>query len=159
MLNKQTNIDATDLLLLNILWNNGRSTLSEMGSSCGLSAPGVSERLRKLERSGVILGYAPRINLAAAGFPITAFVEITLEHPSFRKNFLELVESLPEIRECHHIAGNYDYLLKTVCSTPAHLEEIISSRLKECPGVSRTKTTIVLSTWKERPSSPIPGQP
>ena len=64
---KNNILDETDLRLLKILWNSGRATLAEMGKDCGLSAPGVADRLRRLERNGVILGYAPRIGLAAAG--------------------------------------------------------------------------------------------
>jgi len=78
MTNKQITLDETDIRLLNALWNSGRATLAELGKDCGLSAPGVADRLRRLERNGVILGYAPRIGLAAAGFGLTAFVEITL---------------------------------------------------------------------------------
>jgi len=159
MANKHILLDETDLRLLNVLWNSGRATLAEMGKDCGLSAPGVADRLRKLERNGVILGYAPRIGLAAAGFGLTAFVEITLGHPSFREAFLDLAASLPEIRECHHVTGSSDYLLKVVCSGTAHLEELISERLKGCPGVAASRTSVVLSTPKDRPDAPLPDRP
>jgi Lrp/AsnC family leucine-responsive transcriptional regulator len=159
MTNKQITLDETDIRLLNTLWNSGRATLADMGKECGLSAPGVADRLRRLERNGVILGYAPRIDLAAAGFGLTAFVEVTLGHPSFREAFLDLVASLPEIRECHHVTGSSDYLLKAVCSGTAHLEELISERLKGCPGVAATRTSVVLSTPKDRPGSPLPDRP
>ncbi len=59
MTNKQITLDETDIRLLNALWNSGRATLAELGKDCGLSAPGVADRLRRLERNGVILGYAP----------------------------------------------------------------------------------------------------
>lgn len=156
---KNSTLDETDLRLLNILWNSGRATQAEMGKECGLSAPGVADRLRRLERNGVILGYAPRIGLAAAGFGLTAFVEVTLGHPSSRETFLDLAASLPEIRECHHVTGSSDYLLKVACSGTAHLEELISERLKGCPGVTATRTSVVLSTPRDRPESPLPDRP
>ncbi len=86
-------------------------------------------------------------------------MEVTLGHPSFREDFLELADSLPEILECHHVTGGSDYLLKAACSGTEHLEELISERLKRCPGVAATKTSVVLSTPKDRSASPLPGRP
>ena len=79
---KNSTLDETDLRLLNILWNSGRATLAEMGKECGLSAPGVADRLRRLERNGVILGYAPRIGLAAPD-RVTWTMQLQIQPPDF----------------------------------------------------------------------------
>ena len=153
---KNRTLDETDLRLLNILWNSGRATLAEMGKECGLSAPGVADRLRRLERNGVILGYAPRIGLAAAGFGLTAFVEVTLGHPSSREAFLDLAASLPEIRECHHVTGSSDYLLKVAVGDLKALARLVNEILMPHESVARVRSEIALETLKEPGLLPLP---
>ena len=153
---KNSTLDETDLRLLNILWNSGRATLAEMGKECGLSAPGVADRLRRLERNGVILGYAPRIGLAAAGFGLTAFVKVTLGHPSFREAFLDLAASLPEIRECHHVTGSSDYLLKVAVGDLKALARLVNEILMPHESVARVRSEIALETLKEPGLLPLP---
>ena len=86
---------------------------------------------------------------------ITAFIAVTLERPEHRDPFLQRILELPEVQECHHIAGDDDYLLKVRCRSTRNLEQIISEKIKSLQGIVRTRTTIVLSTAKETPGLPL----
>ena len=142
-------MDTFDYKALKILLNNGRAAWSEIAATLGMSAPAAAERVRKLEQSGVIKGYTALIDPAAVGLSLTAFVMVNLERPKDRQEFLQKVRSLSQIQECHHIAGDYDYLLKVRCRNTEDLDHILSDEIKGLAGVARTKTTIVLSTLKE----------
>ena len=111
--------------------------------------------MRKLEERGVIRGYAALVNAEALGYPLTAFVAVTLERPQHRHSFLRRLASMKEIVECHHVAGEYDYLLKVRTRGTQDLDRVLSEKLKAVAGVARTVTTIVLSTSKESVEVPI----
>jgi Lrp/AsnC family leucine-responsive transcriptional regulator len=123
-----------------------------------MTGPAAADRVRKLEESGVIRGYAALVDPEAVGASLTAFVAVTLDRPEHRKGFLKKVAKLAEIQECHHIAGDDDYLLKVRCRGPRDLDRVISEELKSVPGVGRTRSTIVLSTAKETPVLPLPTE-
>lgn len=131
-------------------------TWAELAAQLGLSAPAAADRVRKLEERGVIQGYFTQVNAQSLGYDLTAFIAVVLEHPRDRAGFLAQVQAMPEIQECHHIAGDGDYLLKVRCQGTPGLERLITHQLKEISGVAQTRTTIVLSTVKETMSVPIP---
>lgn len=151
-------MDSIDRTILATLATQGRITWAELGAVLDLSAPATAERVRRLEAQGIIRGYSARLNAVELGFSVTAFIAVTLERPRYRRAFLELTDGLPEIQECHHIAGDHDYLLKVRCRDPLDLERIIGE-LKELKGVSRTRTTMVLSTAKETAALPLATAP
>ena len=124
-----------------------------------MTGPAAADRVRKLEESGVIVGYAALVDPETVGALLTAFVAVTLERPEHRKAFLKRVAKLAEVQECHHVAGDDDYLLKIRCRGPRDLDRVISEELKSVPGVARTRTTIALSTAKETPIVPLPTEP
>jgi Lrp/AsnC family leucine-responsive transcriptional regulator len=124
-------------------------TWSELASVLHLSAPSTAERVKRLEEKGYIKGYTAQLNYPALGFGLTAFIAVTFSHPRYRVPFLKAVNNLPEASECHHIAGEDDYLLKVRCQNTQHLDELLNKKLKSLPGIARTKTTIALSTLKE----------
>jgi Lrp/AsnC family leucine-responsive transcriptional regulator len=136
----------------------GRMTWAELATLLGLSAPAAAERVRQLEAKGVIRQYTALLNAEALGYPLVAFVSVVLEHPQHRTAFLDLIRTLPEVQECHHVAGEDDYLLKVRCRSTKHLEWLLNERLKALDGVSRTRTTIALNTVKETGAVPLPGQ-
>lgn len=150
------NIDALDLKVLSQLMQQARMTWADLATQLGLSAPAAADRVRKLEERGVIQGYVTKVNPDSLGYSLAAFIAVTLEHPRDREGFLAQVQALPEIQECHHIAGDGDYLLKVRCQGTQGLERLITDVLKEIPGVAQTRTTIVLSTVKETMALPIP---
>lgn len=138
--------------------DNGRITWSELAGMLGLSSPAVAERVRKLEEQGILLGYAALVDADKTGNGLTALVAVSLERPAHREGFLQLVHRLPEIQECHHTAGDDDYILKIRCRGTKDLDRIISDELKSLPGIVRTRTTIVLGTVKETPKLPLPPE-
>jgi Lrp/AsnC family leucine-responsive transcriptional regulator len=133
----------------------GRATWAELAADMGLSAPAAAERVRKLEQQMIIKGYAALVDPAAAGYPLTAFISVTLDRPKHRAAFMIAVTGMAEIVECFHIAGDGDYLLKVRCRGTADLDQLLTSRIKGIPGIAQTRTTIVLSTLKETVVTPI----
>lgn len=151
-------LDAIDQKALGCLARNGRMSWAELGEMLGLSAPAAAERVRKLEESGVIAQFTAILDPEAAGFPVLAFVLVTLASQGNRKGFLEAVRRNARILECHHIAGEDDYLIKVRCRSLAELDRLLSDDLKSKMGVARTRTTIVLGTAKETSHLPA-GKP
>lgn len=146
-----------DKKIIQILSRNGRATWAELAQRLGLSPPAAADRVRKLEERGVILGYSAVLNAEALGFPMTAFVAVTLGSLKDRDSFLELVRGMDQVAECHHLAGEDDYLLKVRCRGTKDLERLLTEHLKFLPGVVRTRTTIVLGTVKETVSMTAVG--
>jgi Lrp/AsnC family leucine-responsive transcriptional regulator len=134
----------------------GRSTWSELARLLDLSAPAAADRVRRLEERGVIRGYSAVVDPEAVGLGVTAFVAVTLERPEHRAGFLGWVDGAPEVQECHHVAGEGDFLLKVRCAAVRDLETIVSEEIKGLAGVTSTRTTVVLSTRKETPVLPLP---
>jgi Lrp/AsnC family transcriptional regulator, leucine-responsive regulatory protein len=149
-------MDAMDRKTVAHLQAAGRESWIRLGETLGVTGPAAAERVRRLEERGVIRGYAAVLDPKAVGARLTAFVAVTLEHPKHRRAFLKRVESLAEVQECHHVAGDDDYLLKVRCSGTGHLDRVLSEELKGVPGVLRTRTTIVLGTLKETTVLPLP---
>ncbi|MFD2693241.1 Lrp/AsnC family transcriptional regulator [Sporolactobacillus shoreicorticis] len=147
-------MDKLDLKILRILMTQGRATWSDLAGEVDLSSPAVAERVRRLEERGVIKAYEAMIDPELVGNTCTAFVAVTLEKTEQRAAFLELIHELVEVQECHHIAGDYDYLLKVRARDTKDLDRVISSELKKLPGV-KTRTTIVMNSLKETARLPI----
>ena len=149
-------MDSLDKKIVNILMANGRITWSELAGILGLSSPAAADRVRRLEEQGVIKGYTALIDSESTGYSLAALVAVSLERPAHRQAFLTLVHGLPEIQECHHTAGDDDYILKIRCRGTRDLDRIISEELKSLPGIVRTRTTIILGTVKETPNVHLP---
>ena len=131
------------------------TTWAELGQLLGLSAPSAAERVRKLEEQGVLRGYAALADAASLGYPLTAYVSVTLASHRQRTAFLRAIEKIEQVAECHHVAGDDDYLLKVRCRGTQDLDHFLARQLKERLGVARTRTTIVLSTAKESVRVPV----
>ncbi len=150
-------LSTVDSKALALLMHRGRASWAELAKHLRLSPPAAAERVRKLEERGVIRGYAALVNAEALGYPLTAFVAVTLERSQHRQAFLRRVAGMKEIVECHHVTGDYDYLLKVRTRSTQDLDRVLSDKLKAVAGVARTVTTIVLSTAKESVEVPIEG--
>jgi Lrp/AsnC family leucine-responsive transcriptional regulator len=147
-------INNNDLKVIERLMQNARATWAELGALIGLSAPAAADRVRKLEDGGIIRSYSAVVDPEAIGLGLTAFISVTLSSSTYKTAFIEKVGSLPEVQECHHVAGEDDYILKVRCTGTRHLERLISDQIKSTPEV-KTKTTIVLSTVKETVVLPV----
>lgn len=141
-------MDHTDLAILNALDKNSRATVSEISKIVNLSTPAVSERIKKLEEAGIIEQFALKLNHNKMNFTLMAFVFVSLKGGASIPQFRDSMLSFPEVLECHHIAGEYDYLLKVLLKDTQELESFISNRLKGIFSVQKTNTLINLSTIK-----------
>jgi Lrp/AsnC family transcriptional regulator, leucine-responsive regulatory protein len=151
-------LDELDILILNSLQTNGRIKRGELAELVGLSLPAASDRLRKLEERGYIKGYAAILDAAKFGKDITAFVQVSVDTSLHFDNFLEHVQSSPEILECHAITGDGSHLLKIRTDNTAALERVLS-RIQSWKEVERTRTSVVLSTTKETLNINISSSP
>jgi Lrp/AsnC family transcriptional regulator, leucine-responsive regulatory protein len=147
-------LDEIDSKVIHCLMAQGRITWSELAGLLDLSAPATADRVRRLEERQVIQGYGARVNPISVGCSLLALIAVTLEKPQHRSAFLQKVQELPEIQECHHVTGDDDYWLKVRCRDTQDLERLISDEIKALPGI-RTRTTIALSTVKETAVLPI----
>jgi Lrp/AsnC family transcriptional regulator, leucine-responsive regulatory protein len=142
-------MDTFDLKIINRLMDNSRIKWADLASEVGLSAPATAERVNRLVEQGVIKEFGVLVDSEKVGSELAAFVAVSLERPENRAPFLELVNQLEEVQECHHIAGEDDYLLKIRSRNTKDLDRVISHEIKGLKGVIRTKTTIVMDTTKE----------
>jgi len=141
-------IDEIDLKILNILQENGRVKRNELAQMVGLSVPAVSERMKRLEDAGIIKGYTALLDSKKLGKDITAFVFVSIDSSKNYPLFIERVMEVDEILECHSITGEGSHLLKVKTENTSTLEKLLA-RIQSWPGVTGTKTNIVLSTIKE----------
>jgi Lrp/AsnC family leucine-responsive transcriptional regulator len=142
-------MDHADLRIVDLLQRNARTTQSELAREVGLSQPAVAERIKKLEERGVITRYTARVDAAELGVDVTAFIGVGIEHPKFFDAFTKKVKGLDEVLECHRVAGEDSYLLKVKTKNTRTLDRLLVEVLRTIPGVTRTHTTIVLTSVKE----------
>ena len=146
-------VDDRDRAILAAVQEDGRATYSEVGDRVGLAASTVHERIRKLERAGVIRGYRAEIDPRALGLYVTALVSVTPLDPKQPDDTPTRVGEFPEVEDCHSVAGAENYILKVRTRTTSELEELLR-RIRE-KGEVQTRTTIVLSTpFEHRPAAP-----
>jgi len=138
-----------DYKIIEMLQRNARATQSEVAAEVGLSQPAVAERIKKLEQEGVITGYFARLDVRKLGKDITAFIGVGIAHPKHNASFAKKILAIPDVLECHHVTGQDSYLLKVITETTETLDRLISEQIRTIPGVTRTHTTIVMSTVKE----------
>ena len=141
-------MDHYDNKILQLLSGNGRITGADITRKINLSLPAVTERLRKLDRSGYIDKYTIKMNRKKLELNILAFIQVWIDHSKGLPSVDNII-ALNEVLECHHVAGDYDLLLKVVVTDTAALEELLVKKIKGIKSVTRTSTTIILSTYKE----------
>jgi Lrp/AsnC family leucine-responsive transcriptional regulator len=151
----RTDLDDIDRELLRILQTDDRLSYAELGQAVGLSVSGVNARLRKLIAAGIITQFAARLDPAAVGMHLCAFIHVVLERPDHDLPFIEAVRANDAILDCHHVTGDYSYLLKVRVPTTADLERLITHEIKKLPGIARTHTVIALSSPKETTQLPL----
>ncbi len=142
-------LDDKDRRILHLVQRDGAMAQSEIAKKVGLSTAAVSERLAKLEKSGVIRRWAAIVEPTAVGASVTAFIEVFFEHPRFESGFIERSQKLDEVLECHHITGEFSLLLKVRVHGMESLQQLLLQQLNAMEGVRQTRTVMVLSTVKE----------
>lgn len=140
--------DEIDTKILEILQKQGRTRRNDLAERVGLSLPAVSERLRKLEESGVIAGYFAKLDHKKLGKDITAFITVTVDSSKHFSQFVEHLNNSDEILECHAITGNGTHMLKVRTENTESLEKLLG-KIQSWQGVVKTTTSVVLSTAKE----------
>ena len=143
-------LDETNLRLLDELASDGRVGMAELGRRVGMSAPAVAERVQRLERAGVIVGYRAEIDPAAVGFPVSAVVRIR-PSPGQLQRVREIAAETPEVAECHRITGEDCYLMRLHLRSIDELEELLDRFTPH----GQTTTSIVHSTPVPRRGPPL----
>jgi DNA-binding Lrp family transcriptional regulator len=150
-------LDAIDLRILAELQANGRITNVELSRRAKITAPPCLRRIRALEKTGFIKGYHAELSPEALGYSVSVFALVGLNSQAETdlKAFEELVTGWNEIRECHMLAGEADFLLKIVAETWDEYQKFLTTRLTSAPNVSHVKSMMVFRTAKQLPGVPI----
>jgi Lrp/AsnC family leucine-responsive transcriptional regulator len=150
-------LDDVDREVVRLLQGNGRMTNTALAEAVGLTPTPMLARIKKLEQRGVITKYVAIADAAALGRSTMAFVSVklTAHKLATHEAFLAAVTQLTEVLECHHIAGEDDFLLKVVLRDIREYERFLLHRLSRIAGIDRVRTTFVLSTAKSETAIPI----
>jgi Lrp/AsnC family leucine-responsive transcriptional regulator len=146
-----TELDRIDRKILEILQRQGRIPMTELAQQIGLSTSPCTERVRRMEREGVITGYHARIDPQAIGKTLLVFVEITLSAKSadvFDKVRAELLH-VPEVMECHLVSGGFDYLVKARLRAMSDYRRLLGDLLKKLPVSAESNSYVVMEEVKE----------
>ncbi len=138
-------MDATDKQILALLERNARMSVKEIAASISLTPPAVSQRIRRLEQEGIIEGYTTVINLAGIGRSIRALISLSVP-PASREEFLQLAQQQKAVLQCHHVTGEYSYILSVATHDMESLERLINRFQK----IGQTSTQIILSSTDTR---------
>lgn len=154
---KEARLDQTDRKIIRILQEDGRIANNELARRIGLTTTPTLERVRRLEREGVIEGYSARVNQEGIGQGLTVFVTVTLSVHQLKllEEFTKAVEEIPEILACYNTTGEGDFLLKVVARDTRDYEQFLRTRLSTLPDVQRLHTSIVLNTIKDESIIPV----
>jgi Lrp/AsnC family leucine-responsive transcriptional regulator len=142
-------IDQIDARILEILQADGRRAYAEIGAEVGISGPSAHERVKKLEARGILRGFGALVDPAAVGFGIVAFTAVTQAPGTITTDLTGEFAQIPELEECHHIAGKADYLLKIRARDTKDLERVLHL-VQTIHHVFTTETDVVFSSAFER---------
>jgi len=150
-------LDATDRLILRTLQADGRITNVELAERAGLTAPPCLRRVRALEEAGVIRGYHADLSAEALGFPVTVFAMVSLKSQADAdlRAFEAHVAGLPQVRECHMLNGEIDFLLRIVARDLHDFHNFLMDKLTSAPNVASVKSSLTIRSAKVEPGVPV----
>lgn len=150
-------LDEIDVSILEKLQRNGRISNADLARHINLSPPATHARLKRLEQAGFIDDYISLVNRGRLGFDMLCFVNISLQmhQPEEVERFRKAIEAMPEVLECFHVTGEFDYLLKVVIRNQKDLERFLVKRLTPIPGVARIYTSLVVNEVKSTTALPL----
>ncbi len=153
----QVSLDETDKTILRLLQADGRVSNAEIARRVGLSDPATHARVKRLEETGVVRQYSTLLDREAIGYDMVCFINVSLQLHQFDaiERFKELVQDMPEVLECHHITGEFDYLLKAVFRNRDELQEFVVNKLTPISGMARINTSLALIEIKATQQLPI----
>jgi Lrp/AsnC family transcriptional regulator, leucine-responsive regulatory protein len=160
-MNSSVMLDAVDRRILQALQKDGRRTYEVLAEHVGLSSSAVLRRVKRLEESGVVLGYVALLAAERVGLPLTAYLNVRLEKHTERhkRNPMDLfraaVQAWPEVVECSALTGEMDYLLRVVVQDMAHYSRFVMDTLLKHPSVQDCKTSFVLDRVKNTTALPV----
>jgi len=146
-------IDSIDRRILKALLSKGRSTFAELAAQVGLTAPTVHDRVKKLERGGVIQGYSASVDPSLLGFDLKALISITASPEISAGEYVKLLSDIPEVQECYSVAGEETYVARVLTRSSRTLEKLLE-QIRALPGTVRTTAKVILSVPISRQSLP-----
>jgi Lrp/AsnC family transcriptional regulator for asnA, asnC and gidA len=148
--NQNIIIDGIDKQILRALMEDARTPILEIARSVGVSGAAIHQRLRKLEKSGLLAGSKFVINPKALGYTTMAFIGIFLDKAMNNPDAVKQLKKIPEVLECHYTTGNWSILIKVLCKDNEHLMHVLNRNIQSITGVSRTETFISLNQQIDR---------
>ena len=147
-------LDETDIQILKALQSDGRESASHIAEKLNVSVPTVTERIRKLQESEIILGFQTVINPSAVGLDVAAIITIISGSSQYYKEVTIAAEETPEVVQCFSTTGNGSHMLFVITKNSNTLEELLR-KIQSWPGVVRTETQIILSSYKLGSTVPL----
>lgn len=150
IVNESVVIDGIDKTILNFLMENAKKSILEIAKNIGITGAAVHQRLRKLEKAGLIEGSKLMINPRVIGYKTMAFVGIYLDKAISNPQAVKQLSEIPEVIECHYTTGNWSIFLKILCRDNEHLMQVLNKDIQAIKGVSRTETFVSLDQQIKR---------
>lgn len=150
IVNQNLHIDGIDKSILRALMEDARTPILEIARQVGISGAAIHQRLRKLEKSGLISGSKFVINTKVLGYTTMAFIGIFLDKAASNPEAVKQLKKVPEVLECHYTTGNWSILIKVLCRDNEHLMHVLNKEIQSIKGVSRTETFISLEQQIDR---------
>jgi DNA-binding Lrp family transcriptional regulator len=149
--------DELDQAILKILQTDGRISNVDLAAQVNLSPPAVHARLKRLEQKGFIRHYVALLDRERIGFDMLCFINVSLQlhQPEHVENFRRQILAISQVLECHHLTGEFDYLLKVVVRNRKDLEQFVVNQLTPIPGIARIYTSLVLTEIKSTTALPL----
>jgi len=153
-------LDRIDLRILAMLQQDGRLSMKDLADAIGLTITPCVERVKRLERDGVIMGYYARLNPESLGASLLVFVELTLgaKSDAIFDTFKREVLRIPAVQECHLVSGDFDYLVKARIGEMNQYRRLLGDILLQLPGAVQSKSYVVMEEVKETLSIAIPDR-
>jgi Lrp/AsnC family transcriptional regulator, leucine-responsive regulatory protein len=158
MQSSRVKLDKIDRKILDILHSNAKITNAQLSKDIGLSPAPTLERVKKLETSGIIKSYHAKLDTDKIGLGVHTFVQVTLKGHNKRNIdlFVDEINKVPEVIECHHITGSGDFILKIISSDIQSYQQLMLERVSEIEVVDGLQSMIILSTFKDSKVFPVP---
>ena len=150
VVNQNIEIDGIDKVILRALMSDARTPILEIARQLGVSGAAIHQRLRKLEKSGIISGSKFVINPKVLGYTTMAFIGIYLDKAMSNPEAVKQLQKIPEVLECHYTTGNWSIFIKILCKDNEHLMHLLNKDIQSIEGVSRTETFISLNQQIDR---------
>ncbi|EGV42258.1 winged helix-turn-helix transcriptional regulator [Bizionia argentinensis JUB59] len=147
---KEITIDGIDKTILRSLMKDARTPVLGIAREVGISGAAIHQRLRKLEKSGIISGSKFVINPKFLGYTTMAFIGIYLDKAMSNPEAVKQLQKIPEVLECHYTTGNWSVFIKILCKDNEHLMHLLNKEIQSIAGVSRTETFISLNQQIDR---------